>query len=121
MMFKNYIKVVFRNIFQQKLFSTINILGLALGFAICMLSVIYITYELSYDTYHEKAENIYRVTRKFDNPSGYHPHFARCPDAWINFLPDEFPEGRRHTGVGRPGKPATSSIVFQEGQIRSRV
>lgn len=91
-MIYNYLKIVLRNLINQKAFSSINILGLALGMAVCMLSIIFIRYELSYDTFHENADNIYRVTRKYDTPNGYNPHFARCPDAWINSLPDEFPE-----------------------------
>jgi len=91
-MIKNYLKMVLRNMVNQKVFSLINILGLALGMAVCMLSIIFIRYELSYDTYHENSDNIFRVTRKFDTPNGYNPHFARCPDVWVNSLPDEFPE-----------------------------
>ncbi|RJP66947.1 MAG: FtsX-like permease family protein [Ignavibacteriales bacterium] len=91
-MFKNYFKIVLRNILKSKVYSFINISGLALGMIVCMLSIIYIRYELSYDTYHKKVENIYRVTSEYSNPQGYNPHFARCPDAWINNLPDEFPE-----------------------------
>ncbi|MGD8307475.1 MAG: ABC transporter permease, partial [Ignavibacteria bacterium] len=91
-MIHNYLKIVLRNVINQKIFSLINILGLAFGMTVCMLSIIFIRYELSYDTYHENADNIYRVTRKFNTPNGYNPHFARCPDAWVNSLPDEFPE-----------------------------
>lgn len=88
----NYLKIVLRNMINQKVFSLIIILGLALGMAVCMLSIMFIRFELSYDTYHENADNIYRVTRKYNSPNGYNPHFARCPEAWINSLPDEFPE-----------------------------
>ena len=91
-MFKNYLKIVFRNIVNQKMFSTINVLGLALGMAISMLAIIFITYELSYDRYHENADNIYRVTLSYDTPSGYKAHFARCHQTWINNLPDDLPE-----------------------------
>lgn len=91
-MFGNNLKIVFRNMINQKLFTSINVFGLALGLAICILSIIYVKYELSFDTYHENADNIFRITRKFDTPSGYNPHFARCPDGWVNFLPDEYPE-----------------------------
>lgn len=91
-MIHNYLKIVLRNAINQKIFSLINILGLAFGMTVCMLSIIFIRYELSFDTYHKNADNIYRVTRKFNTPNGYNPHFARCPDVWVNSLPDEFPE-----------------------------
>ena len=91
-MFRNYLKVVFRNIRNQKAFSLINILGLALGLAVCMFAIIYIRYELSYDRYHQNADNIYRITSEFHTTNGYNPPFARCHQEWINHLPDDFPE-----------------------------
>ena len=91
-MFKNYLKIVFRNIVNQKMFSAINVSGLALGMAICMLAVIFIFHELSYDEYHENADDIYRITLKYDTPSGYKAHFARCHQKWVNNLPEDLPE-----------------------------
>ena len=77
---------------KHKGYSFINITGLAVGMAVAMLIIFYLRFELSYDTYHKNADRIYRVTRRFDTPTGYKPHFARVPDAWVNNLPDEFPE-----------------------------
>lgn len=51
----------FRNIRRNKAFSFINIFGLALGFAACLITYLYISDELSYDTYHEKSDRIYRM------------------------------------------------------------
>ena len=60
-MFRNYFKVAFRNLLKRKGFSLINILGLATGMAVCLLIILFIQSELSYDKHHEKADNIYRV------------------------------------------------------------
>ncbi len=60
-MFKNYIVVAIRNLFRNKLFSVINILGLAIGMAATMLITEYIIHELSYDNFHEQGDQIYRV------------------------------------------------------------
>jgi putative ABC transport system permease protein len=62
-MFKNYLKIAFRNIIRHKAYSFINITGLALGMASCILISLFVRYELSYDRYHENAKNIYRVER----------------------------------------------------------
>lgn len=60
-MLKNYLKVALRNLWKQKTFSAINIIGLATGLACFILIALYVTDELSYDRYNEKAERIYRV------------------------------------------------------------
>ena len=60
-MFGNYLKITFRNLWRNKAFSAINILGLAIGMAVCLLISLYVLDELSYDRFHEKADRIYRL------------------------------------------------------------
>src|SRR5579871_5169507 len=60
-MFKNYLKVALRNLWKNKAFSAINIIGLSAGLAVCLLIVLYVVDELSYDKYTENANRIYRV------------------------------------------------------------
>ena len=60
-MLKSYFKIAFRNLLKYKGYSIINITGLALGIACCMLLILFIEHELSYDKHHEHAENIYRI------------------------------------------------------------
>jgi putative ABC transport system permease protein len=60
-MLRNYLKTAFRNLWKNKGFSAINILGLAIGLATCLLILIYVTDELSYDRYNVNADRIYRV------------------------------------------------------------
>ena len=67
-MFRNYFKVAFRNLLKRKGFSLINILGLATGMAVCLLIILFIQSELSYDKHHEKADNIYRVVLERSYP-----------------------------------------------------
>ncbi|MDH5704772.1 MAG: ABC transporter permease, partial [Candidatus Aminicenantes bacterium] len=61
-MIKNYIKTAFRNLIKHKAFSLINISGLAIGMACCLLIIIFVQDELSYDKFHAKADRIYRMT-----------------------------------------------------------
>ena len=63
-MLKNYFKVAFRNIKRQRLYAAINILGLAIGMAGCLLIFLWVQDELSYDRYHSKADQIFRVERE---------------------------------------------------------
>lgn len=60
-MFKNYLKVAFRNILKHKFFSLINILGMTIGVTACLLIALYVTDELSYDRFHDRADRIYQV------------------------------------------------------------
>lgn len=60
-MIKNYLKIALRNLLRHRLFTTINVLGLALGAACCALIGLYIQHELSYDRFHRDPENVFRV------------------------------------------------------------
>ena len=60
-MYKNYLKVALRNLWKNKAFSAINIIGLAAGLAVCLLIVLYVFDELNYDTYNKNAARIYRL------------------------------------------------------------
>ncbi|MGB6864827.1 MAG: ABC transporter permease, partial [Candidatus Aminicenantaceae bacterium] len=60
-MLKNYLKITLRNIKRNKVFSFINIAGLAIGMACCILIVNYIIFENSFDRFHKNADQIYRI------------------------------------------------------------
>jgi putative ABC transport system permease protein len=65
-MIKNYFLTGLRNIFRQKIYSLINILGLSIGIACTILILLYIQDELSYDKYHSKTDRIYRIIEHID-------------------------------------------------------
>lgn len=67
-MFKNYLKIAWRNLFKDKLYSLINIIGLSIGITSCALIYLYVSYELSYDSYHHQSENIYRMISSSHEP-----------------------------------------------------
>src|SRR5450432_3864584 len=60
-MIKNYFKIAFRNLWRNKAFSAINIFGLAIGIATCLVIMLFVQNELSYDRYNQKADRIVRV------------------------------------------------------------
>lgn len=60
----HYLKLAFRSLLRQKGFTLINLFGLATGMAACLLLLQYISYELSFDTFHSKADRIYRVVNE---------------------------------------------------------
>lgn len=70
-MYKNYLKIAFRNLLKYKGYSFINIFGLALGMAACLLILLFVNNELSFDGFHEKKANTYRLdeVQTFDGMS----------------------------------------------------
>jgi putative ABC transport system permease protein len=75
-MFRNYFKTAWRNLTKYKAFSIINIFGLAIGIACCIVVSLFIIDELSYDRQNKDADLIYRIVRDFVNNDG-----SRIPDA----------------------------------------
>jgi len=97
-MLKNYLKVALRNLWKNKAFSAINILGLASGLAVCLLIVLYVVDELSYDKYNVNADRIYRLDADiyFNNTSAI---FAVAPDPLALTLKREYPVVQEMTRV----------------------
>ena len=90
-MIKNYIKTAFRSLMKNKGFTFLNVFGLALGLATCMLIVFYVFDELSYDRYNTKADRIFRVNEdiKFGGSSN---SYAIVPAPMAAALKNDFPE-----------------------------
>ncbi|MEM6317417.1 MAG: FtsX-like permease family protein [Bacteroidota bacterium] len=86
------LKSTFRNFKKNWQYGSLNILGLATAFATLILVTTYLFQETTYESFHEKADRIYRPTYHFSNTSGYDVHFARVPSDYINLLPDYFSE-----------------------------
>ena len=64
-MLQNYFKIAFRNLWRNKVFSGINVFGLAVGLASCLLLYLYISHELSYDSFQQKADRTVRVVMEY--------------------------------------------------------
>lgn len=95
-MFKNYLKIAFRNLKRNKGYAFINIFGLAVGMACCLLIGLYVRQELSYDDFHKKAERIYRVTQS--RPSGGLTHTGA---AFAPALEQDFPQIKATVFIAR--------------------
>jgi len=78
----NYIKVAFRNIFRHKGYTLLNVVGLALGITCCLLILMWVMDELSYDQFHENKNRIYRVEQdQFYSGSVFHVNVTPYPMA----------------------------------------
>ena len=115
-MFKNYLKIALRNITSNPLFSTINILGLAIGLACCIMITIFVQYEMSYDKHWTNADRIHRVTRDFFSND---LHLAPVAPPIGPLLKADFPEIEDVTRILEVGTIALSreGESFQEDSL----
>ncbi len=90
-MIKNSVKTALRNLLKHKGYSLINIIGLAIGMAACILILMYVRHELSYDTYSENADRIYRAAMKA-RWGGRDFDVAVCAAPMAQAMVDEIPE-----------------------------
>ena len=103
-MFNNYFKIAWRNLLRNRAFSAINIVGLAIGLASCMLISLYVLDELSFDRYNEKADRIVRVIFKGTMQGGkMNEAHVMAPTAQA--LKDDYPEVQSATRLRQGGFP----------------
>ena len=91
-MIKNYLKIAYRNLIKTKLFSAINILGLSIGMAACLLIIHYVNFEKSYDQFHNKIDQIYRLRYERISENGSAVRFASCTPPAGALIRERFPE-----------------------------
>jgi putative ABC transport system permease protein len=91
-MFKSYLKVAYRNLKKRKVYSFINITGLATGMASCFLILLWVQDELSYDRFHTNSANLYRIesTENFSEGKKYHTQMS--PVGLAPLLSEQVPE-----------------------------
>jgi len=97
-MIKNYFKTAFRNLVKNKFYSSINIIGLAAGLATCLLILLYVLDELSYDKYNKSADRIYRVNNEIKFGEN-HIDLATCPALLGPTMVREFPQVEQYTRI----------------------
>lgn len=110
-MLSSIIKIAFRNLRRNKVYSLINISGLSIGIACCLLITLYVKDELSFDQYHSNIDRMYRVIHQFSSPSEDFQVWGNYPVGPA--LQSEFPEVEKV--VTFSGK---QSLLFQNGDTR---
>ncbi len=115
-MLTNYLKIAYRNLLKNKVFSLINILGLAIGMAACLLILQYVSFELSYDDFHEDATTIYRVSANAHDQAG--SESLLMPPPLAPGLQKNLPEVTNFARLILPwsGPAATSTLSWQDPQ-----
>jgi putative ABC transport system permease protein len=95
-MLKNYFKTAFRNLRKNPFYTSINIIGLSVGLATCLLIMLYVMDELSYDGYNAKAERIFRVNNEIQF-GGNHFDMAVAPAQMGTTIVQEIPQVEQYT------------------------
>ena len=114
-MFRNYFKIAVRNFVQQKYYSLINTLGLALGTAACILILLFVKDELSFEKAFTNNQQIYRLVEDF--PMGPHlSQSATVPFPTKNNLINDFPEVTNAALIFRPSSWGQAPVLKLEDE-----
>jgi putative ABC transport system permease protein len=102
-MFKNHLKIAWRNLWKNKTFSLINIAGLSIGVAACLLILQYVSFELSYDQFNKNAEDTYRLYNDRYQNGKLIQHTTKTYSAISKAMHNDYPEVINYTRVLKQG------------------
>src|ERR1700674_4221717 len=102
-MYRNYLKTAWRNLMKNKAFSLINIAGLSIGMAACLLILQYVSFELSYDQFNKNAADVYRVYNDRYQNDKLIQHGTITYSAIGKAMQDDYPEVVNHTRIEPSG------------------
>ena len=91
-MLQNYLKIAWRNLMKNKVFSFINVFGLSIGLTCCMLIALYIYHETSYDAYHKNIKQLYQLGTVFTREGKEEEKLPNTPAPMAAAMKEEFPE-----------------------------
>ncbi len=111
-MFRNYFVVAMRNVLRQKLYAFINVFGLAIGLACCILIFLYVRHEWRHDAFHEDADRIFRVIGRETRPDGSIGYSTLHPTFLASALEEEFPGIKRASGFLRARAQVSYQKIF---------
>ncbi|MFD2100100.1 ABC transporter permease [Flagellimonas iocasae] len=126
-MFKNYIRIAWRNLVKRKVFTAINILGLAIGFGSSILIYLFLTYHNSFDNFHENGDRIYRVVT--EERRDYIDYEASVPPAFAKVFREDYNYAEKvakvvswenyqlNVGEGTNTKSFKEDVVFVEPDL----
>ncbi len=97
-MIKNYFKTAWRNIIRHKIYTTINVVGLALGICACIVIYLITNYEFSFDKFHPGKDRIYRIVGEIQR-SGSEKQFLNSPVSDVADFQKQIPGFETETGV----------------------
>lgn len=117
-MLKNYIKVALRSLGKQKVYTAINITGLAVSITACLLIVLYVKHEISYDKFFPNADRIYKLVleRKYPNHSTF---FSIVPHSYAGTMQRDFPEVENNLHMLGPNQNTLVNYKVDDRETKS--
>ncbi len=115
-MFKNYLKIAFRNFRKQGGYSFINVVGLAIGMTVCLLILMYIVNEMSYESFHKKKDSIYRVSVKWGSEQNK-VRFVSSMPALAPALNEKIPEVEKAIRI----QPDYNAVLINQADEKIKV
>jgi putative ABC transport system permease protein len=114
-MIRNYLKVALRSLLKQRVYSIINITGLSVGIASCLLITMFVLNEFSYDRFHENGDNIYKIAlaRKYPN---HVTNYAIIPHSYSDVIQRDFPEVVRTLKIGGPFNDVLVQYITEKNE-----
>jgi putative ABC transport system permease protein len=117
-MLRNYIKIAFRSLIKQKIYTTINIIGLAVSIAACLLIIIYVKHELSYDTFFPQGDRICKMAleRKYPNHKTF---YSVVPHSFAKSMQQDFAEVENVLRLFGPNKNTLVKYKVSDTEVKS--
>jgi putative ABC transport system permease protein len=117
-MLQNFVRVALRSLIKQKVYSTINILGFAVSISACVLILLYVQHELSYDDFNPKADRLYKVALERIYPE-HKTFYAVIPHSFAYAIKKDFPEVENTLLINGPFNRSVVTYKVSESEVKS--
>ena len=116
-MLKNNLKIAIRNLLKNRIYTIINVLGLSIGIASSLLILLHVEDELSYDNYHSKGDNIYKVVLERVYPD-HITNYAIIPHSFSEVMVKDFPDVKNVVRMfgNAPNNPVVVKYIDEKGE-----
>lgn len=117
-MIRNFILIAFRSLIKQKVYSTINVLGFAVSISACIMILLYVQHEMSYDKFFPKADRIYKMALERIYPE-HKTFYAVVPHSFAQAIKKDFPEAEQVLTIGGPFNRSLITYKVNDSEIKS--
>ena len=117
-MLRNFVRVALRSLIKQKVYSTINVVGFAVSISACLLILLYVQNELSYDTFNPKSDRIYKMALERIYPE-HRTFYSIIPHSFASAMKKDFPEVENTLIMGGPFNQSVVTYKVSESETKS--